>query len=132
MGVFIVAAGLILIFLIDLPGGDDVRGGPMTKYKLITTHFQVGWPSLPIALLPAQVELAQFWAVLCLVMLTTSLNPTNTWQIPLYSASCGPPRVMVCGPQPRIIEHGESEVMCHRSNPAAELALRDCDLIPHR
>lgn len=106
MGVFIVAAGLILIFLIDLPGGDDVRGGPMTKYKLITTHFQVGWPPVPIALLPAQVELAQFWwAGLCLVMLTTSLNPTNTWQRPLHSDSCGPPRVMACGPLPGIIEH---------------------------
>ena len=86
MGVFIVAAGLILIFLIDLPGGDDVSGGPMTKYKLITTHFQVGWPPLPIALLPAQVELAQFWAGICLVMLTTSLNPTK------YMAEASPQR----------------------------------------
>ena len=51
MGVLVIAAGLILIFLIDLPGGDDVRGGPMTKYKLITTHFQVGRLPLPTALL---------------------------------------------------------------------------------
>ena len=34
-------AALILIFLFDLPGGDDVGPGPMNKYKIITTHFQV-------------------------------------------------------------------------------------------
>ena len=39
--IIVVAAGLTLIFLFDLPGGDDVGPGPMCKYKLITTHFQV-------------------------------------------------------------------------------------------
>ena len=39
--IIVVTAGLILIFLFDLPGGDDVGPGPMNKYKLITTHFQV-------------------------------------------------------------------------------------------
>ena len=44
MSAIVVTAGLILIFLFDLPGGDDVGPGPMTKYKLITTHFQVSLP----------------------------------------------------------------------------------------
>ena len=44
----VVAAGLILIFLFDLPGGDDVGPGPMTKYKIITTHFQVSCHILPL------------------------------------------------------------------------------------
>ncbi len=39
--VIVVTAALILIFLFDLPGGDDVGPGPMNKYKIITTHFQV-------------------------------------------------------------------------------------------
>ena len=38
-----VVAGIIFIFSVDLPGGDNVSGGPMNKYKIITTHFQVNW-----------------------------------------------------------------------------------------
>ncbi len=41
VAVVFVTLGLILIFMFDLPGSDDVGGGPMTKYKIITTHFQV-------------------------------------------------------------------------------------------
>ena len=43
----VIAAGILialllaLIFCIDLPGGSQVRGGPMTKYKIIMSHFQV-------------------------------------------------------------------------------------------
>jgi hypothetical protein len=44
LGCIAVFVLIIFIFSFDLPGGDDVRGGPMTKYKLITTHFQVGAP----------------------------------------------------------------------------------------
>ena len=42
-----IAAGILitilltLIFCFDLPGGSQVGGGPMTKYKIIMTHFQV-------------------------------------------------------------------------------------------
>ncbi|CAL8466229.1 g5765 [Coccomyxa elongata] len=59
MAVVIVTLGLILIFMFDLPGSDDVGGGPMTKYKIITTHFQllsflrdydVLWPAATITL----------------------------------------------------------------------------------
>ena len=39
-GIFI-ALLLTLIFCIDLPGGSQVGGGPMTKYKIIMAHFQV-------------------------------------------------------------------------------------------
>ena len=42
LGCIAVFVLIVFIFSFDLPGGDDVRGGPMTKYKLITTHFQVG------------------------------------------------------------------------------------------
>ena len=42
LGCIAVSVLIVFIFAFDLPGGDDVRGGPMTKYKLITTHFQVG------------------------------------------------------------------------------------------
>lgn len=45
VAVVFVTLGLILIFMFDLPGSDDVGGGPMTKYKIITTHFQVN-PSI--------------------------------------------------------------------------------------
>jgi hypothetical protein len=41
LAIVVVTIGLLLIFMFDLPGSDDVGGGPMTKYKLITTHFQV-------------------------------------------------------------------------------------------
>lgn len=41
VAVVLITIALILIFMFDLPGSDDVGGGPMTKYKLITTHFQV-------------------------------------------------------------------------------------------
>lgn len=41
LAAIVIFFGLILIFCFDLPGGDDVGGGPMTKYKLIMTHFQV-------------------------------------------------------------------------------------------
>ena len=43
----VIAAGILitilltLIFCFDLPGGSQVGGGPMTKYKIIMTHFQV-------------------------------------------------------------------------------------------
>ena len=42
IAVIAVVAAIIFIFSFDLPGGDNVRGGPMNKYKIITTHFQVG------------------------------------------------------------------------------------------
>ena len=41
MSIVVITIGLILIFMLDLPGSDDVGGGPMTKYKIFTTHFQV-------------------------------------------------------------------------------------------
>lgn len=47
--IIVVTAALILIFLFDLPGGDDVGPGPMNKYKIITTHFQVSACALSAA-----------------------------------------------------------------------------------
>lgn len=55
----VIAAGIVIllaltfIFCFDLPGGSQVGGGPMTKYKIIMTHFQVSTrPSPPSPELP--------------------------------------------------------------------------------